>query len=222
LVNYVNHIALYYQKIYNFLVITNLFETLQMSKKSDLTIGERRGFPIYKANPSLVGLERGTVRAKPANIIQGNRAMVVNDRTGEVTGEGSVAFIESEEVDSERFVKIFLGGLDGMFKLTKSGQTVFKLLWLQVQNKKEADRIELNHYIAEDYGMEVTYRMMNRGIKELIEKDFLYHTPTAGIYFYNTRFMFNGNRIVTAKQYVLQDSEIQQNLPLDEPKDETE
>jgi hypothetical protein len=186
-----------------------------MADDTQLQIGERRGFPIYRSNPSLVGLETGVARDKRAQIIKGNKVMMVNEYTGEITGEGAAAFIETQEVDSERFVKIFLAGLDGMFKLTKSGQTVFKLLWMQVQNNKDADRVELNHYVAEDYGLEVTYRMMNRGIKELLEKEFIYHTPTAGIFFFNTRFMFNGNRIVTAKQYVLQGTQQQQSLPFD-------
>ena len=172
-------------------------------KMADLEIGERRGFPVYRANPSLVDLERGQLRDKATKVIAGNKAMLMDSATGEITGEGAVAFLERQEVDAERFVKIYLAGLDGMFKLTKSGQTVFKLLWLQVQSNPNTDRVELNHYIAQDYGMEVTYRMMNRGIKELLEKEFIFNSTTAGMFFYNARFMFNGNRIVTAREYVL-------------------
>ena len=184
----------------------------------ELQIGERRGVPIYKANPSLAGMERGNrLRDKPAKIISGNKAMLVDDATGEITGEGSVGFVETQEVDADKFVKVYLAGLDGMFNLTKSGQMVFKLLWMQVQAKKDSDKVELNVYVAEDYGVKVTQRMMTRGIKELLDKDFIYNTPTTGLYFYNARFMFNGNRIVTAKQYILKGSQAQQSLDLQAP-----
>ena len=183
---------------------------------ADLEIGERRGFPVYRANPSLVDLERGQLRDKATKVIAGNKAMLMDSATGEITGEGAVAFLERQEVDAERFVKIYLAGLDGMFKLTKSGQTVFKLLWLQVQSNPNTDRVELNHYIAQDYGMEVTYRMMNRGIKELLEKEFIFNSTTAGMFFYNARFMFNGNRIVTAREYVLKGTAQQASLPFDD------
>ena len=190
-----------------------------MDKNTDLMIGERRGVPVYKANPTLVGM-RGNSRDKPARVIKGNKAMITDEFTGEITGEGAVAFLETEEVDTDRFVKLYLAGLDGMFNLTKSGQTVFKLLWMQVQAKKDSDRVELNVYIAEDYGLKVTPRMMTRGIKELLEKEFLFNTPTSGLYFFNAKYMFNGNRIVTAKQYVLQGTHSQQSLQFEAPPEE--
>lgn len=216
MVNTVNWVAQYYQKM-GFILEKN--NTNKDEKIAELEIGKRRGFPIYRSNPSLINLDQGQIKQNATKVIHGNKAMLMDTATGEITGEGAVAFLEREEVDPERFVKLYLAGLDGMFKLAKSGQAVFKLLWLQVQAKPNSDRVELNHFIAEEYGLGITYRMVNRGIKELLEKEFIYHSPTAGMFYYNARFLFNGNRILTAKEYVLQGTEQQQELPLGEVDD---
>ena len=178
--------------------------------EQEIIVGERRGMPIYKANPSLS--EVGTrPKSAPTRIISGQRAMLVGE-AGEVTGEGSVAFIERQEVDPEKFVKIYLAGLDGMFQLKKAGQRVFKLLWIQVQSNPNRDRVELNHLIAGDYGDNITERVFQRGVKELLDKGFIFQSTSSGMYFFNVQFIFNGNRILTAKEYVLKGSAEQQTL----------
>ena len=183
-------------------------------KPEDLQIGERRGVPIYKENPSLAGF-RGSLRDRPHKVIKGNKAMITDELTGEIIGEGTVGFTETKEVDTDQFVKIYMAGIDGMFELTKSSREVFKLLWMQVQNNPDHDKVELNIYIAEDYGLDIKQRGMTRGIKELLEHEFIYNTPTTGLFFFNAKYMFNGNRIVTAKQYILKGTQTQQSLPFD-------
>lgn len=186
---------------------------------SDQISGERRGFPIYKTNPSL-GKVSPVARYKGAKVIEGNRAMLVDNATGEITGEGSVAFLERQEVDAEKFVKLYLAGLDGMFKLTKSGQRLFKILWQQVQEKPNSDRVELSRYIAEEFGDKMNERTFNRALRELLEKKFIYCSTAPGMFFFNVEFMFNGNRIITAREYVLKGRGRQGNLFESLPDDE--
>ena len=181
---------------------------------SNDVLGHRRGLPVYRTNPSLTSIPT-KVKVRSPKTVNGQRAVVFNDTSGEVAGEGSVAFLEREVVDPEKFVKLYISGLDGIFKLSKGGQRVFRILWLQVQRNQDRDRVELTHYIAEDYGDKMTERVFQRGVRELLEKEFIYHSPTAGLYFFNVQFMFNGNRIVTAKEYVLEDTAQQQSLPFD-------
>ena len=38
-------------------------------------------------------------------------------------------------------------------------------------------------------------RVFQRGIKELLDGEFIYHTTTAGLYFVNVKYMFNGERM---------------------------
>lgn len=179
------------------------------------TLGERRGMPIYRTNPSIDGLPM-QIKNRTAKIVSGQKALLYDDATGEVAGEGSVAFIEREVVDPEKFIKLYVAGLDGMFKLKGAGQRVFKVLWMQAQANPDSDRVELNHYIAEDCGDKITERVFQRGVRELLEKEFIYNSPTPGLFFYNVRFLFNGNRILTAKEYVLRGTQEQQALDFDE------
>ena len=59
----------------------------------------------------------------------------------------------------------------------------------------------------------VTYR---RGLRELLEKEFLFRSPNPGLFFVNIRFMFNGDRLAFVKSYHLKDANRQRELPLGE------
>jgi hypothetical protein len=42
-----------------------------------------------------------------------------------------------------------------------------------------------------------------RGLRELLEKEFLYRSPWDGIFFVNIRYMFNGDRLAFVKAFHL-------------------
>jgi hypothetical protein len=48
----------------------------------------------------------------------------------------------------------------------------------------------------------------------LLEKEFLFRSPSEGAFFVNIRFMFNGDRLAFVKSYHLKDSSRQEELPL--------
>ena len=45
-----------------------------------------------------------------------------------------------------------------------------------------------------------------RGLRELLEKEFLFRSPYDGTFFVNIRFMFNGDRLAFVKGYQLKNS----------------
>jgi hypothetical protein len=51
-------------------------------------------------------------------------------------------------------------------------------------------------------------------VRELLEKEFLYRSPSDGVYFVNIKFMFNGDRVAFVKSYHLKGASRQQELPL--------
>jgi hypothetical protein len=53
------------------------------------------------------------------------------------------------------------------------------------------------------------------GLRELLEKEFLFRSPFDGTFFVNIRFMFNGDRLAFVKGYRLKST--QGELPLEEP-----
>ena len=74
---------------------------------------------------------------------------------------------EWEEVDKERFVKLYLAGLKQAAGLSKAGLAVFELVYSQLQSKPGQDTITLSLLTA---GMKKT--AYYNGLRELLEKEF--------------------------------------------------
>ena len=140
--------------------------------------------------------------------------MIVDNSTGEIKGLGGMGFWWEEEVDSTRFVKLFLDGIRQAAGLSKTGLQVFELVYHRMRENPGSDQIILNQYVAKDHGM--SDRNYQRGVRELLEKGFLFRSPSDGVFFVNIRFMFNGDRLAFVKSYHLKDAGRQEELPLAE------
>jgi hypothetical protein len=195
----------------------------QNQKPTDRQIAElpanqlttKRGFPVYRTNPSVPPASGMPTRSRRFHVPGGKAAMIVDNSTGEIKGIGGMGFWWEEEVDTTRFVKLFLDGIKQAAGLSKPGIQVFELVYLQVRANPDSDEIKLNQYMARDHGM--SDRTYQRGVRELLEKEFLFRSPSDGVFFVNIRFMFNGDRLAFVKAYHLKDSGRQQELPLTEP-----
>jgi hypothetical protein len=162
-------------------------------------IGERHGIPIYSENPSVPGRNELATRTRPVQIASGNKAMVINPGTGEILGRASAAFMFQEEVDRTRFVKLFLDGIRQTVGLSKAGLSVFEMVYEQMRDRPGQDQIVLSAFQASQQGM--APRTYQRGLRELLEKEFLYASPAPGVFFVNIRFLFNGDRLHFVKSY---------------------
>jgi hypothetical protein len=75
---------------------------------------------------------------------------------------------------------------------------VFELVYHEMRANPGSDEIKLNQYVARDH--EISDRTYQRGVRELLEKEFLYRSPSDGVFFVNIRFMFNGDRLCSAER----------------------
>jgi hypothetical protein len=175
-------------------------------------ISMKRGFPIYRTNPSVPSTNGIPSRSRRFQVPGGKAAMIVDNTTGELKGIGGMGFWWEEEVDSTRFVKLFLDGIKQAAGLSKTGMQVFELVYHQMRANPGADEIKLNQYVAKDHGM--SDRTYQRGVRELLEKEFLYRSPSDGVFFVNIRFMFNGDRLAFVRSYHLKGAVRQRELPL--------
>ena len=166
-------------------------------------IGTRYGRPIYRTNPSIPNAGEVRTRSRVVPLVNGDRAMVVN-ATGEILGSAQATYAWAEEVDQTRFVKLFLDGIRQTVGLSKAGLAVFELVYMQMRSNPGIDRIELNLFDAKDRG--IVERTFRRGLGELLEREFLYASPTDGVFFVNIRYLFNGNRLNFIRQYYLKGS----------------
>ena len=172
----------------------------------------KRGFPVYRTNPSVPQSTGMPTRTRRITVPGGKAAMIVDNDTGEVKGLGGMGFWWEEEVDSSRFVKLFLDGIRQAAGLSKAGMQVFELVYNEMRANPGSDEIKLNLYVARDN--RISDRTYHRGVRELLEKEFLFRSPSDGVFFVNIRFMFNGDRLAFVRSYHLKDSTHQTELPL--------
>lgn len=172
----------------------------------------KRGFPVYRTNPSIPPTKGMPTRSKRFHVPGGKAAVIVDDTTGEIKGIGGMGFWWEEQVDPERFVKLYLDGIKQAAGLSKTGVQVFELVYHQMRINHGSDEIKLNQYLARDHGM--SDRTYQRGVRELLEKEFLFRSQSDGVFFVNIRFMFNGDRLAFVKSYHLKGSPRQAELPL--------
>lgn len=190
-------------------------ERRQIAALTDNQVSTKRGFPVYRTNPSVPSANGITTRTKRFHVPGGKGSVIVDNSSGEIKGIGGMGFWWEEEVDSSRFVKMFLDGIKQAADLSKTGLQVFELVYHEMRANPGDDEIKLNQYVAKDHG--ISDRTYQRGVRELLEKEFLYRSPSDGVYFVNIRFMFNGDRLAFVRTYHLKGASRQQELHLETP-----
>src|SRR5580693_1979104 len=96
-------------------------------------LSTKRGFPVYRTNPSVPSTNGMPTRNKRFHVPGGKGSMIVDNSTGEIKGIGGMGFWWEEEVDSTRFVKLFLDGIKQAAGLSKTGIQVFELVYHEMR-----------------------------------------------------------------------------------------
>jgi hypothetical protein len=162
--------------------------------------GLRRGVVVYKENPFLNELVV-PVRTKKYSNTSGEKMMLVSQDTGEIRPAG---FWTAKKVDEEQFIKLFAKGVKAFADLTNAGVKVFELLYMEMQKGINKDKVYLSFTALEQNGeINISKTTFARGIRELIEKQFI--AAVAGSvswYFVNPQYVWNGDRLVFAEEFV--------------------
>jgi hypothetical protein len=135
-------------------------------------LAEKRGVRIYESNPSVPSPDE-IKRPKRARLGDDVKVLVVDNGTGEIQGHGGAIVYDWEEVDKERFVKLYLAGLKQAAGLTKAGLALFEIVYNQLQERPGQDTITLSILTS---GMKKT--AYYSGLRELLEKEFLFAAHT--------------------------------------------
>ena len=170
------------------------------NQKDALIISHKKGVPVYATNPSVPDPD-SIKKRRAVKFGDDKRGFVVDNGSGEVLSVGGMGFYEFEEVDNARFVKLFLAGLKQAAGLSKAGLAVFELIYSHIQNNPNSDKVELSFYTASNKIEGLNERTYQRGLRELLEKEFLFRSPWDGVFFINIRYMFNGDRLAFVKGY---------------------
>lgn len=158
----------------------------------------RRGVPLHYTNPFIISM---TTRTKRITNKRGDMMLIDKD-TGEI--QSSIAgFWEAEEVDSTKFVKLFIQGVKALKELTSAGTKVFEVLYLRVQENIGKDQIYMAFSFVDQALTPMSNATYKRGLSELIEKSFIAATTNQGWYWLNPSFIWNGDRLTFLKTYTI-------------------
>lgn len=164
----------------------------------------RRGKRIYMTNPSVTDVS-WSLRSNTSRMKGADEGFVVSGKTtGEVLGEADLAIIQTREVDDETFVKVYLAGIKQVGQLGKAGLRLFEYVYYQLAGAAGRDRdiVAANLLLVNEWGGNMSAATYARGIGELLEKGFLFRSPTSDNYFINVNFLFNGHRLDLVNRYV--------------------
>ncbi|WP_345119679.1 hypothetical protein, partial [Bartonella pachyuromydis] len=101
-------------------------------------IKTRRGIVLYENNPFMMDISTKTRR-----IINRRGDMMLISGEGEI--QANIAgFWEAEQVDSTKFVKLFVKGVKALKELTGAGTKVFEVLYLRVQENIGKDQVYMS------------------------------------------------------------------------------
>jgi hypothetical protein len=173
-----------------------------MRQEDQNIVGEVRGHPLYRINPSLAQSLPIKVKRKKSSDI-GSAYKIVHN-TGEIVAEGAIGFWEDKEVDTEQFVKIYLAGIKQYGNLTKAGAKLFEYVYEKMSGHKakDTDTITISLNLVRDWHPKLAKATYYRGLNELLDQGFLFrYFGSEDMYFVNIRYIFNGDRVVLAQSY---------------------
>jgi hypothetical protein len=159
----------------------------------------RYGHQCYEKNPSLASSLPMRIKSKASQNL--GDAYVVTRESGEILANGSIGLILEEEVDSERFVKVYLEGVKKYAQLSRPGARIFEFVYEQLKDAKDKDQILISYALANKWQPDISRRTYSRGLSELLDKEFVFRTLANDVYFVNVRYIFNGNRLIVANAY---------------------
>lgn len=151
--------------------------------------------PVYDENPTLLSRADATKRRR-AQLGNDRKGILIDQDSGEIIGEGGAIIYELEEVDDERFIKLYMGGLKNATGMSVPAQTVLEEVYNQVQSQANRDFALLSAITCK-----MSQPQFSRGLRELLAREFLFRSNVAGQFWVNTRFMYNGDRLAFIKAY---------------------
>lgn len=161
-------------------------------------IKTRRGLILHDENPFMTEVYLKTKTKRVTN--KRGDMMLVSTETGEITAP-IAGFWEAQEVDSTRFVKLFVQGVKALKELTGAGTKVFEVLYLRVQESIGKDQVYMAFSSVDQTLTPMSEATYNRGMRELIEKGFIAATPNQGLFWLNPLFVWNGDRLAFVQEY---------------------
>jgi hypothetical protein len=155
----------------------------------------------YKINPFIADGVFQIDKGKKTIIAGTTKQVLVDSETGSV--EGITLLHKYKEIDKEVFVKLFVGEIQSLFELSKTGLKVFGYI-LQTLRINEGT-IYLNILEVMKYCGYKSKIQCYRGLGELLSNKIIAMSDQPNLWFINPKIVFNGDRIAFVKEYRLKE-----------------
>lgn len=174
-------------------------------EKGELIMAKPKKEERYKSNPfrdvivhTVTGVK--TIYGSPKD---NNAFAMVSRETGEDFGD--VAFGKKIKVDKTDFLKLYANGVKMFLDLKPAGIKVFMLVYDYLLENWQSDSVVLIYdLLSDEVKKDISQATFFRGIKDLINAEFLAPAWQAGTYWINTDYVFRGNRLTLVNQYILE------------------
>lgn len=153
----------------------------------------------YENNPLVKPRE---LVMKERTVKVGSARELVDVSTGEISNVNAI--YQRKIVDSERFAKIYLDGLAKTFDMTKTAQRVFQSILKLCE--KDTDSLWLNFMLVSKHDPDMPESTFYRGLKELLDREFVAHSDVPNKFWINPHLFFNGDRVKFITEYVREGS----------------
>jgi hypothetical protein len=127
----------------------------------------------------------------------GKGLLIVEPLSGDLMG--STIFTTTELVDNEKFVKIFLNQIGLLWDLGKPAIKVFSYISTIIKPNK--DTFIFRRDLCTQFLSYNSHKPVFEGLAELIHVGIIAKTKYDDEYYINPTMIFNGDRIVIAKEY---------------------
>ncbi len=176
--------------------------TIPSSIKSLKPVSKKHGKDVFLDNPFIESFSV-EIRKKSITVAAG---LSIADKENNEVKAGAVAMFQ--EVDTEEFLKIYTQNIKTLFDLSSTAQKILMPLMLEIQkNAKNVAHIYFSltdaQHNCEQLGLKpVSQPTYNRGINELIEREFIaINAKGSNWYWINPNILFNGDRIRFIQDY---------------------
>lgn len=207
------------RKSYKYIKIEN---NLEMSKELEKQIedsaltrlrNEQKNLKVYhnrlkygmafEKNPFIIDEENGEMILKIDKNIRkekiGNTDMaLINCKTGELEPSSNILY-RNHNVDSNKFVKLYVGYMQLLFDLTKPAQKLIQFIITEL--KPNQDEVYIYVPDAKIFCEWKTRNQYYTAIKELTDKEIIAQSIKTGWYFINPSVLFNGDRFTVIDRY---------------------
>ena len=158
----------------------------------------RRAHEPHEKNPFIASI---TVKSRYKCINRRNDMALISTETGEVQEDTIAGFAQWKEVETDKFVKLYVNGVKALTELTSAGAKVFEVLYLKMQDLKGQDQIHMSFAAVNQDKTPMSLTTYTRGMRELIDKQFLAASVLPTMFWVNPSFLWNGDRLVFMQEY---------------------